>query len=89
LRLQLLLLAAPGWLFVLMMTALPLPPAPQLLPAGTVGGGMGDILRIMDILIQEKEGQRDSREKPSENRLDESEWQIMKIEVQSFYMYSY
>jgi hypothetical protein len=39
-----------------MMTALPLPLAPQLLPAGTVGGGMGDILRIMDILIQEKEG---------------------------------
>jgi hypothetical protein len=35
---------------------LPLPLAPQLLPAGTVGGGMGDILRIMDILIQEKEG---------------------------------
>jgi hypothetical protein len=39
-----------------MMTALPLPLAPQLLLAATYGGGMGDILlRMMDMLIQEKE----------------------------------
>jgi hypothetical protein len=40
-----------------MMTALPLPLAPQLLLAATDGGGMGDILlRMMDMLIQVKEG---------------------------------
>jgi hypothetical protein len=40
-----------------MMTALPLPLAPQLLLAATEGGGMGDILlRMMDMLIQVKEG---------------------------------
>jgi hypothetical protein len=40
-----------------MMTALPLPLAPQLLLAATDGGGMGDILlRMMDMLIQEKQG---------------------------------
>jgi hypothetical protein len=40
-----------------MMTALPLPLAPQLLLAATEGGGMGDILlRMMDMIIQEKEG---------------------------------
>jgi hypothetical protein len=40
-----------------MMTALPLPLAPQLLLAATDGGGMGDILlRMMVMIIQEKEG---------------------------------
>jgi hypothetical protein len=40
-----------------MVTALPLPLAPQLLLAATDGGGMGDIrLRMMDMLIQVKEG---------------------------------
>jgi len=39
------------------MPALRLPLAPQLLLAATDGEGMGDIiLRMMDILIQEKEG---------------------------------
>jgi hypothetical protein len=47
-----------------MMTALPLPLAPQLLLAATDGGGMGDILlRMMDMLIQEKEGPDESGRK--------------------------
>jgi hypothetical protein len=56
-----------------MMTALPLPLAPQLLLAATDGGGIGDILlRMMDMLIQEKEGPEGSgRKNFRKNGLDE------------------
>jgi hypothetical protein len=56
-----------------MMTALPLPLAPQLLLAATDGGGMGYILlRVMDMLIQEKEVPEGLGRKTSKFGLEEA-----------------
>jgi hypothetical protein len=41
------------------------------------------------VIIRKPWAQRVPTEKPSENGLDESEWQIMKIGVQLSFMYPY
>jgi hypothetical protein len=71
-----------------MMTALPLPLAPQLLLAATDGGGMGDILlRMMDMLIQEKEGPEGSSRKNFKIETRYESTNRMKTRVQLFYTY--